>query len=518
MIAGALRVASGLRRAVPLRAAVLVLVVVPLIGAAAATGAGPARVPFAGSSPCQFQKAAHPVRVAFCDSFDHGFAQTNGSREGTDSGLDPRVWGASRIIAGGGSHFATGTNPSQGTDDSFAPVSTAAGDCGGSQSVVPDRDIQVCGGTLFDSVNDDGGQTVLAMYPKQPFNISGRTGTVTFDVSDNTQGIHSAWPSFVYTDQPVPAPYSEASGIQPSARNSFGVSFAQRCDRASNQYCTAAPGSQARCPNTNDVTVDSMFETRDYSLSAVPFTITGCVARASQAGRENHVEITISTSTVKVFMSNPGSSSLIEVAVADSAGVPLTNGLVWIEDNHYNADKFDTQQSNTFAWSDLGFDGPIEARDIGYDVPNNGSLKGAAERLGWNTGVGDVSTVTVTAPGVSSRALRRARGALVVFNWFPLTRSVPGISVNGKPFVGTPWPFTASTTGRYGGKNDDTYVWRTMAVPVPLAEIRAGDDSIRFQNAPYGLANVSLILEGAGGVPTCLDPSSCAGETGPGPS
>lgn len=517
-VAGARRVASRVRRVVLLRSAILVVALLALIGGPAAAGAGRPTVSLVASTPCHFQKAARPVRVAFCDSFDHGFAQVNGSREGA-SGLDPQVWGASRIIAGGGSHFATGNNPSQGTDDNFAPVATTAGACGGTQNMVPDRDVRVCGGTLFDSVNDDGGQTVLAMYPKQPFDIAGRTGTVSFNVSDNTQGIHGAWPSFVYTDQPVPAPYSEASGLQPSARNSFGITFAQHCDQASNQSCTtAAPGSQADCPNTNDVTVDSMFETQNYALSPVPFTTTGCVAQASQAGRQNHVEITISTSTVKVYMSNPGSSSLVEVAEADNAGVPLTKGLVWMEDNHYNADKFNAQQSNTFAWSDLGFDGPIEARDVGYDVPESGSLKGEAERLGWNTGPGRASPVTVTAPGVSSQALSRALGALIVFNWFPVDPSVPNVSVNGKPFVATPWPFSSSSTGRYGGRNDDTYVWRTMAVQVPLREIRAGDNAITFENAPYGLANVSLILQGAGGVPDCLDPSNCVAATGSAPS
>ena len=49
------------------------------------------------------------------------------------------------------------------------------------------------------------------MYPKQPFDIAGRTGTIAFDVSDDSHGNHRAWPELWYTDQPVPAPFDHFS-------------------------------------------------------------------------------------------------------------------------------------------------------------------------------------------------------------------------------------------------------------------------------------------------------------------
>jgi len=465
------------------------------------------------AGPCTFAKAQQPYTVAFCDSFNQGFAQVNGSREGSGSGLDPQVWGASRVIAGDGGNFASGNNPSQGEDDNFAPVTTTADDCGGSRTVVPDNDIQICNATLFDSTNDDGGQTVLAMYPKQPFDIAGRTGDVTFNVSDNSQGIHAAWPTFVYTDQPVPAPYSALSGIQTSARNSFGISFAQQCSwtptSSGGSWCPDNDG-QGNCTSSpNGVSVDSMFETTNYTLSPVSFNLLGCVAKSTSPTQQNHVEIQLSSTGAVVWASDPGSTVLKEIAAA-SFTMPLSRGLVWMEDAHYNGDKFNSQQSNTFGWSDLGFDGPVEARDVGYDVPNNGALDGAAERLGWATGTGTADPLTVTAPGVSAQALSHASGALVVFNWMPATQSVPSISVNGNPYIATAWPFTNSSTGTFGGNNDETYVWRTMAVQVPLSRVQAGNNAITFENAPYGFANVSLILQGAGGVPSCVDPSTCS--------
>lgn len=453
----------------------------------------------AAAGTCNFAEAQQPVKVAFCDTFDSA-AASNSTRSGA---LNPTVWGVSEVQAGGGDHFATGTNAGQGLVDTVAPVA-AADPCGG--TVVPPKTVQICDGELFDSVNDDGGQTALAMYPRQPFDIAGRTGTVTYDVTDNSQGIHAAWPTFVYTDQPVPAPYSSAPGIETSARDSFGFSMAQVCN--SGTPCAPANG----CPNQNDVTVDTMFETSNYRLTeaTVPsylssasspigtMRVLGCVAESTSPTQLNQVEIRISTSQVQVWASDAGSTSLREIAELDNAHLPLTRGLVWIEDDHYNGDKFDTQQSDTLGWDNLGFDGPVLPRDLGFDVPNQGSLHGGAEQLGWATGSGPV---TVTAPGVSGQS--KASGALLELNWYALTDSVPTVSLNGGAAISTAWPFPDGAT----------YVWRTIAIPVPLSEVRTGSNSITVGNAPGGFANVDLILQGAGGVPTCLDPSNCSAVT-----
>src|SRR5262249_18257947 len=160
---------------------------------------------------------------------------------------------------------------------------------GSTPLVYPDQDVAVCNGQLHEAVNDDGGQTVLAMYPKQPFDIAGRTGTVVFDVSANSQGIHAAWPAFVYTDQPVPVPYASASGIATFARNSFGFTVAQDCNTADGQYCNS-------CPNVNQTAIDSMFVTRNYVLSPLSFSRLGCITRPSSPNQLNHFEIRISQS------------------------------------------------------------------------------------------------------------------------------------------------------------------------------------------------------------------------------
>jgi hypothetical protein len=55
----------------------------------------------------------------------------------------------------------------------------------------------ICNGQLREATNDNasgiyyaGGVTSLAMYPKQPFDFAGRTGTVAFDIANDTHSLH----------------------------------------------------------------------------------------------------------------------------------------------------------------------------------------------------------------------------------------------------------------------------------------------------------------------------------------
>jgi len=428
-------------------------------------------------SGCRFLSSPNAT-PAFCDTFDQPAG--TGNRSGD---LNGTVWGVSRIIAGGGDNYSSGTNPSQGQVDTFAPVGLDK--CGTTTTVYPDRDVAICNGQVVEGVNDDGGQTVLAMYPKQPFDIAGRTGTVVFDVSADSQGPHAAWPSFAYTDQPVPAPYGLASGIETSARNSIGFSL--------NNICGAGNWCGNHCPSSGGVTVGDFYKTVNSVRSDVNFTVTGCVQEPTSPTQLNHFEVKISSTGVQVYGTDPGGTNLVELATA-SFNVPLTRGLLWMEDTHYNADKFNNQQSHTFGWDNFGFDGPVLPRDLAFDAPENKTLNVDSRwpgkpgmQLGWVT---SASGTAVQVPGVYN--VSQASAALVTFNWMPTSQVVPSISVNGNPYISTPWPFTSTT-----------YEWRTIAVPVPLSEIKAGSNTITFKEGNGdAIANVDLILVGAGGVPS----------------
>jgi hypothetical protein len=403
---------------------------------------GGAGVP--NSSSCVFSQTA---TVAFCDSFNQATPDTAG-RSGD---LDAAIWGVSRL--------GTSVNASQGYLNRFAPATLTG--CGLTVLARAPRDVRVCSGRAIAAVNDidpniGGGQAVVAMYPKQPFDIAGRTGTVVFDISADAEGGHAAWPEFWWTDQPVPAP-SVVSGISSIARNALGVSFALPCAN-------------------NQVGVDIIKVARSYMSANQSFTNGACITKGSATGALNHFEVKISQSRVEVWGTDAGSSVLKLMATVDNANLTMTRGLIWVENVHYNACKFNTQCDHEFAFDNIGFDGPAPYRDLSFDVPDNTSPDG----LGWQ-----VDAATTAVQTVPVYRLQTPTAGLVTFNWYPQEQAVPSFRLNGGPWHDTAWPFSTVT-----------YEWRTIGVSVPVSEIHDGVNTIEFKY-PQGatvVANVNAIL------------------------
>jgi len=359
--------------------------------------------------------------------------------------------------------------------------------CGTTVNVGAPRDVQICNGQLVESVNDggqpgngNGAQTVLAMYPRQPFDFAGRTGKVVFDVSNDTQGSHMAWPAFVLTDQPVPAPHDGASSLADFARNSFGVSFAADCQN----------GQQVEYTQTADSwTVDKMFTTSNYAYNESGFSAVACVKKATALGQMNHIEIRISPTHVEVWATDAGSPTLKQIAIAN-LNMPLTRGLVWMEDVHYNACKAPgTQCNHTFAWDNFGFDGPVLPRDLGFDVQDathNGTSGGS---LGYLVPTGN--SLSLQIPNV--QGVENAAAVLLEFTWWPHDLDSITYSLNGHPAHTTTWPYGSA----------GAFQSHTLAMPVPQAEVVNGTNSLTLTSTDnqYGgvdVANIDLIPAGAG--------------------
>src|SRR5579871_3786241 len=164
---------------------------------------------------------------AFCETFDApaGIGNRAGQLNGT-------VWGESHTTGNNGL-----PQPAMGWAASQQTV------CGTTQSVTPDQDAYICNGQLVEGQDDAGTVTSLALYPKQPFDFAGRTGKIVFDVSNDSQGSHSAWPELWVTDQPVPAPFAHESTFLELPRNGLGVRFAG---------FTNSSGQGASCPEGSD--------------------------------------------------------------------------------------------------------------------------------------------------------------------------------------------------------------------------------------------------------------------------
>jgi Bacterial Ig-like domain (group 3) len=453
------------------------------------------------SPGCRLLSAPAGTVPAFCETFDE--PEGTGTRSGD---LNGTLWGVSRLVGG--------VNSGQGWWYTVQP--TIMQKCGDSLLVQPETDVAICDGLLVDAVDDQTGVTSLAMYPKQPFDIAGRTGTIAFDVSDDSEGNHTTWPELWYSDQPVPVPFVHESSLQEVPRNGFGVRFAATCPANSGGGC----GARVACPNMPEsvpvVTVDSAVVVNNYisndsfdPVGTISVKQVGCVAASSGPGNMNHFELRVSQHEIDVYGTDAGTTGpLRKIAIIDNMDLSLTRGLVWMEDVHYNGDKGGNQREHTFTWDNFAFDGPMLPRDLAYDVLDRltpvGSNYPGLLNLGWPVSPTDAAPLTLHVTGVTNIA--NAVGGMLTFmfsdmNTHNLSTPEPFMSyrVNSGAWQTAPWPFGPCPV-QNGGPACGNY---TIAVPVPLTDVKAGANTIQFKAADYSaVSNVDLILQGAGG-PAC---------------
>jgi hypothetical protein len=413
--------------------------------------------------------------AAFCETFDS--AQNGGTQTGD---LDPRLWGVSRVADMNPPGILNGLVPSHNLCAGGGV--NADGIAVGAATPAPD-DVQICNGQLLESVNDGGSVANLNIYPKQPFNFEGRTGTVAFDVSANSSGTHGAWPEFAITDEPVPGVRRSISfGTPAHAQNSVGFTL--------DGGCLGQPDSTG---------VGVVFFTVDGDYQEIQGARPNCITQGSQAAM-NHIEVRVSTTHIEVWGTDAGSTKLKQLSVDDiPGGLAFAQGLVWMDDVHYNARKAiepcecGTQYDHTFAWDNLGFDGPKTYRDLGFDVPyanqpGGTSAHGDSEiNLGYLVGTGPRSLAVTDVHWDQT-----PKAAKVVFNAYNFDAPWTSVSVNGHTPVRLDWRST-----------DASWAWRSMSIAVPISDVVAGRNTLTFASgsASTTVSNVSLILVAAAPVP-----------------
>ncbi|SHN87826.1 hypothetical protein [Bradyrhizobium erythrophlei] len=450
--------------------------------------------------------------VAFCETFD----QKNPGIQSRTGDLDPNVWGVSR---------AGQANFGQGTLNGWA-LSTQLQTCGGTTAVTPPNDVVICNGQLREASNDNptgvfeaGTVTTLAMYPKQPFDFAGRTGTVSFDVSNDSHGIHAVWPEFWMSDLPVPAPFNHFGTWQALPQNGFGIRFG----------AAVVAGQYGSCPNGNNLsqprwTVDSAVVVRNYVMddtvgiggvrTNMAVQQLDCVISSpDNSGIMNHVELKISQSQIDVYATDagvaPSPSTLRHIAVITNANLTLTRGLIWLEDVHYNADKGapPSQKQHTFVWDNVAFDGPFTYRDFSYDAldinrpdpatstTDLGQISGPNQTASWNV---------LNLPANPTPAAVR-----VLFNFYEYYAfTTLNVTVNGHAHS-VPWPYPDQLG----------FTWKTFAVTIPVTDLVPGTNVVQIGSDQTMItSNVNIVLADVpGGVPV-LPGSNNAYPSGGAPS
>jgi len=419
----------------------------------------------AGASGCGLPNPA------FCDTFDAP------AGTGTRAGDLAPVWGVSRA-----------TQNTNGFGNQLqAWVPTTVDLCGTMTAAVPPADVRICNGQLREASSDGGAVTVLAAYPKQPFDFAGRTGKIVFDVSDDTEGTHGSWPELWVTDKPVPAPFQHFTHDFGAPQNAFGIRFGLECNNA------AGTGVDSAVVVNNYAVNDSAFG------GSLPVTIDGCVTKGVTNGGLNHFEVWVSQAQIDVYGTGPGGGALVHLATI-AANLSFTKGLVWIEDVHYNAVKArepcgcGTQKTHTFTWDNVGFDGPFTYRDLSYDVldhlvPGDAAQDGhATVNLGWkgtSTDAVSVQTLPMAASEIAAATKAFLLFDLTVYD-APLTISY---TINGHPYSAA-WPFPGDTR---------TYLTHTTFVPVTLTDLVPGPQAITISTGTLiVVSQVNIVLVAAG--------------------
>jgi hypothetical protein len=114
--------------------------------------------------------------------------------------------------------------------------------------------------------------------------------------------------------------------------------------------------------------------------------------------------------------------------------------------------------------------------------------------LGYPIG-SDSSSISFTINDVSE--VNKAKGSILVLNYSATSQATLTYTVNGHANV-----FNNAATVQASAGSDEGAPSQTIALPVPLAELRSGDNAFTV-GSPDGsivIANVDLILQAAGGI------------------
>lgn len=340
---------------------------------------------------------------------------------------------------------------------------------------------------------------------RQPFDFSGRTGRIAFDV-DLTSNFLLGYMSIVISEDPSPTPAWDLNGRGPNPRNGLMLIFASE-------------------------NVD-VFDVRDYALT----TIDGAASTIpSQKGRLCHVEIRLSTTQLEVLTSPPSDDGVTFEPVVSRRVVNLAEPLTFsrgylhfIGHNHATWKYGITfgglprpLRSWNLYWDNIGFDGPAitwtrEYEIPGAEVPSTQTtideyppgVFHEAIHNGLSLGYVIPNSATTLSPPLAFQgvSLANATRARLVFNGYYQGYNIDGIrlgtgrlryQVNNFPVherAFTPGEVAMlDTPGQTGGYNH--------AIDLLLSELVDGDNTLRFSTLniesgyPNAVLNLDLVID-----------------------
>ena len=454
---------------------------------------------------CQFLTATPPVAIAFCEDLSRGAAP--GGRAGE---LDDERWSVGRIVG----NF-------NGTNLLAFPRTPVSACKSGVESVDADGDLIVC-----DSASGHDGQLLtalsaqnyglLSMRPRQVFDFTGRTGTISFNVDAVTRGLLSWWASVFVTDEPIPGANNTLKVTGEIPKNGVGVNF-------DGNNCSDNSGGEMR--------VNSVFTFANYVELQTPVNNSVCVL--TRRGMLNHIEIRLSQTDIEIWASDystdNGQTFPNFRLIADAPiNLSFTKGYVHFQQEERAPIKygFNPWYSNNYC-SDLGFDGPVAVRETAYAVPDaltrNPGVGGGdgyymnALNIGYGLLTDPNSTYTCctttgqttavapfSIPGVNLAGVTSARLTFSITYWpydvFTASRIVTKYRLNGGP-----WKFPTPTPNYAAALNGGQWMtgeanWAVgFSFAIAVSDLVNGTNTLEFgsdgtsNGYPPILANIDLL-------------------------
>jgi hypothetical protein len=441
--------------------------------------------------PAQSRPAAQPLgpcglsAPTFCETFET-------SHPGGKSGdLDERVWSLARW-GHESRQFFVQVPASTPRDVVFPPVF-----CGKPFSgLLMPHDVAICEGLGVDGkrsrqlnevFNDQGDFAMNSLRIRQPFDFTGRTGTIVFDVDAKINPFnvgHGWWIELFVTEDPAPLPYHEAPGVLSYPRNGLGFAF---------QGFNACPKSEKLWNNS----LNRVFVTRNYEIlhdyGEGDFEYDDWEKRCFRTldQKLNRFKFLISRHRAEVWVSDHDRpAELRRIARIKNLDLGFTRGYVHLQHAQYNAHKDGgVTATQTYRWDNVGFDGPKAPLPRAYEVEDNteGDIDGSGGRLyGYY-----LTDHTWTLKKLAGVQLANAQSAKLAF---AITTTSHARAIEYRFNGGPVHTFTIPVFGIPGGV-------RGFAVDVPLAELVEGENQLAMkmrapQHQPHEvIANIELTLD-----------------------
>ena len=332
---------------------------------------------------------------------------------------------------------------------------------------------------VFDDQADFG---MNSLQVRQPFDFSERTGTIAFDVDAKTNPIgtgHGWWIEIWISAEPSPLPYYEEWKSLAFPRDGVGFAFVTGAD---------CPSTEAAWLNALDsVHVVSDYVPRSFSFfdPAIEHASQRCFAVAD--GAMNHLELRVSTERAELWASAHGDPESFQLReTIPNLGLPFSRGYVHLQHGQNDASKSGATPSQTFRWDNIAFDGPLHPTPRAYDIPNNDVPLAGGTFLGWSLNDGETQSYTFAGVDLSA-----ARAASLQLNLLARSGQTLEYRVNSQAWHS--FLVEAATP--------DEALSRGFAMPVPLAELQNGDNTLELRMAELApdfvetVANISLTVE-----------------------